>query len=77
MGSIIASVHIKDNLLTICVGTMEGKKVKEYMENFIQILEKRHNTKVGRFVRQEGCIFNDMFTKGNFHHRKSTGKSFK
>ncbi len=68
LGNIIASVHIKDNLLTLCVGAVEGKKLKEYMENFFNFLEKKHNTKAGKFIRQEGIIFNNMFVTGNFCH---------
>ena len=69
-GDIIASIHIKDDLLTICVGAVDGKKIKEYRENFFNYLEKKHNTKVGKFIRQEGCIYNNMFVTGNFHHGK-------
>ncbi len=61
------SVHMKDDLLTLCVGTLDGKNIKKQIGNFIAFLEKNHNTKVGRFVRQEGCVLNTMFVTSNFH----------
>jgi flavin-dependent dehydrogenase len=67
LGNISGSVHVKDNLLTLCSGTTQGKNIKENIGKLIDLLEKDHNTKVGRFVRQEGCIINNMFVTGNFH----------
>ncbi len=67
IGNVNGSVHIKDDLLTLCVGTLDGKNIKKYIENFIAYLEKKYNTKVGRFVRQEGCVINTMFVSNNFH----------
>jgi flavin-dependent dehydrogenase len=67
LGDANGSVHIKDDLLTLCVGTLDGKNLKKYMENFIAFLEKKYNTKAGKFVRQEGCVINTMFITGSFH----------
>jgi len=67
LGNIFASVHVKDDLLTLCAGTSQGNKIKSYIEKLINLLEEKHNTRVGRFIRQEGCIINNMFVTGNFH----------
>ncbi len=70
LGEANGSVHVKDNLLTICVGTLSGGNIKTYIDNFLALLENKFNTKAGGFVRQEGCVFNTMFVSGNFHQGK-------
>jgi flavin-dependent dehydrogenase len=67
LGDVNGSVHVKDDLLTLCAGSMDGRNIKSHIENFITLLEKKFHTKVGRFVRQEGCVINTMFVTGNFH----------
>ncbi len=66
-GNVAASVHIKDNMLALCTGTTEGKIIKKHLERLIRLLETEYNTKVGKYVRQEGCVLNTMFVSGNFN----------
>ncbi len=70
LGTTIASLHQKDGLLTMCVGVPRGKRPKPYFENFKSFLKEKFGVKLGNFVRQEGCIFNNMFITGNFHQGK-------
>jgi len=49
------------------VRSMDGKNIKKYIANLIDLLETKQNTKVGRFVRQEGCVMNTMYVTANFH----------
>jgi len=67
LGNVNGSVHLKDDLLTLCAGSLQGKNIKIYINNLIDLLETKYNTKVGKFVRQEGCVINTMFLTGNFH----------
>ncbi|MDY7035449.1 MAG: NAD(P)/FAD-dependent oxidoreductase [Thermodesulfobacteriota bacterium] len=64
-------LHIKDGLLTMCVGPPWGIKVKPAFENFRSFLKKRFHVNIGDFVRHEGCRLNNMFVAGNFHQGKN------
>jgi len=67
LGEVNGSVHVKDDFLTLGAGSMDGKNIKKYIANLIDLLETKQNTKVGRFVRQEGCVMNTMYVTANFH----------
>jgi len=70
LGDLMASMHTKDDMLVLCVGGMKGKNLKPYFDNFLEFLRSKFNVKVGKFVRQEGCIMNNMFLKALFHQGK-------
>ena len=63
-------LHVKDGLLTMCVIVPKGEKFKPPFENFKSFLKEKFQAKIGEFVRDEGCQFNDMFATCKFHQGK-------
>jgi flavin-dependent dehydrogenase len=56
IGDILACVHRKDDLLTLCVGGMKGRNLKHSMQAFKDFLAGHFQIVFGDLERVEGCL---------------------
>ena len=67
IGGPVATVHKKDDVLTLCVGSFEKKgSLKGLMKRFEDFLSSRFKVKLLEKQRSEGCLINDMNLRGDF-----------
>ncbi|MBA3037730.1 MAG: NAD(P)/FAD-dependent oxidoreductase [Desulfobacterium sp.] len=67
IGDCLASIHKKDDLLTLVVGAFRMKGgLKGLMKDFEDLLSDRFKMKLSDKVRSEGTAMNDMFLRGDF-----------
>lgn len=56
LGDILSCCHRKDDVLTLCVGGLKGRHLKQGMEKFKAFLSKECDVVFEKMVRDEGCI---------------------
>ncbi|MFH2045115.1 MAG: NAD(P)/FAD-dependent oxidoreductase [Pseudomonadota bacterium] len=67
IGDCMASIHKKDDVLTLVVGAFKMKGgYKRLMKEFEDFLATRFKMKLADKVRSEGTAINDMFLRGDF-----------
>ncbi len=68
VGNCMASIHKKDDVLTLVVGTFKIMKgsLKGLMKEFEDLLSEKFKMKLFEKVRTEGTVMNDMFLRGDF-----------
>ncbi|MBU1055820.1 MAG: FAD-dependent monooxygenase [Proteobacteria bacterium] len=67
IGDCMASIHKKDDVLTLVVGAFKMKGgYKRLMKEFEDFLAARFKMKLADKVRSEGTAMNDMFLRGDF-----------
>ncbi|MBI5920513.1 MAG: FAD-dependent monooxygenase [Betaproteobacteria bacterium] len=55
IGEMLSCVHQKDDYLLLCVGGFKGRKLRESVESFKQLLANEFGVKLGAWWRDEGC----------------------
>lgn len=55
VGEVFSCVHEKDGYLTLCVGGLRGRKLRQSIELFRQFLADKFQVRLGEWWRDEGC----------------------
>jgi len=55
IGEMLSCVHQKGDYLLLCVGGFKGRKLRESVERFKQLLADEFGVKLGSWWRDEGC----------------------
>ena len=67
IGDVISCVHRKDDFLTMYVGALRGRNLKQCMKKFKSFLSEGFQVEFGEMERDEGCIYrlsNPLLGKG-------------
>ena len=70
-GEVYAWFSVKDGLQVFGTAAAKGKKIKPYLLNYTELLEKKFGLKRGKMVRKSGCIGNNMCPEGKFYLGKN------
>jgi len=55
VGEVFSCVHEKDGYMVLCVGGINGRKLRKSMETFRTFLADRFQVRLGEWWRDEGC----------------------
>ncbi|MFQ5963392.1 MAG: FAD-dependent monooxygenase [Candidatus Scalinduaceae bacterium] len=66
-GDVYAWFSVKDDMQIFGTAVKQGNKIKSYLLEYTELLEKRFGLKLKRIVRKSGCLGNDMCPKGRFY----------